>query len=817
MSVTAAAQRRPSSLLFPSVPYVARVRPLARETTLSFVGRLAGRFGVSAADLIAEFFATGNRKPMSSLDCDGEVYFNVQARTRFAALSRVPPRHLEQALPAWTRLEPEGRYDSGPAATFYGASSIAPTTPACAGCTAVRTGRIENARRYTEAHEHVCLRHRVWLTPMSSASTAAREASGGGLLSLARLPSVVDAQRRHRALLRARSEAAQAFSVARAVITTWWNADWPQETIWPQRQRLLAHVDVALDAVRDAITYPEAVLLTSLLTSPLWQQNLLAEAGGHQPHTPADVPRFTRELAQRLERPWLSDVLAHVADGPFTAWLQACWRSRAGQREQTRTMWWIAPAYRPANPRISRRAARKAASVYHSHTAARAENEDGAQGFARGLGLARAYAAEHGHLCIPYRHEQDGFQLGLWLSNQRSTGPQLSPARSQALADLDPWWNPPWSTLWQRYYLRARQMADTGCALAPDRGFPGTSPELGSWLYRQCQQYDQLHPQQRGLLTGIGIDADSARHAQPRRRNLAKVRENALARARRYCDRHGHLCAPASDTQDGFPIGQVLANLRVRARRSLLDPDVARQLAAMDPWWAPPWPSGWQRTYYTVRDRVRAGHLLDPGSAFLSWDDELGQWLYSQCVTYAQLASAQRELLSALGLTQQTASRARPNPATDRPSLETGLHYARSYVDQHGGLDVPPGHHQEGFPLGTWVARQRSQADNHAIKFASPWPAAPLLEALDPWWNPSWPAEWQASYRGALALVTSGLQLRPQEGFPGTPEWTGQWLYQQCTGFSELHTEQQRRLARLGISPQAARNARPRRIESPRV
>lgn len=812
MSVTAAAQRRPSALLFPSMPYVARVRPLARETTLSFVGRLAGRFGVSAADLIAEFFATGNRKAMSSLDGDGEVYFNAQARAHFAGLSRVPPGCLERALPAWSRLEPEGRYDSGPAATFYSAGSIASTTLACAGCTAVRTGRVEEARRYTEAHEHVCLRHRVWLTQMSGSSAVE---SGGGL-SLAGLPSVVDAQRRHRALLRARSEAAQAFSVARAVVTTWWSAGWPQETVWLQRQELLAgahaHVGAAPDAVRDAVTYPEAVILTSLLTSPFWQQRLLTEAGGHRPHTPADVPLFTRELGRRLERPWLTEVLAHAADGPLTAWLQACWRSRAGRREQARTMWWIAPAYRPANPRVSHRAARRTASRRSAPAAVRAESTDGAQGFARGLQLAQSYAAEHGHLCIPYRHEQDGFQLGLWLSNQRSTGPALSPTRSQALADLDPWWNPPWSTLWQRYYLRARQLTATGRTLVADQGFPGTSPELGSWLYRQCQLYQELHPQQRRLLAGIGIDADSAQHAQPRRRNLAQVREHTLNQARHYYSQHGHLCALSSDTQDSFPIGQVLANLRVRARRNLLDPEVEQQLTAMDPWWAPPWPSRWQRTYYTVRGQVRAGHLLDPANAFLSWDDELGQWLYSQCAAYGQLTAAQHELLAALGLTEQIASRAQPNPSTRRPSLETGLHYARSYVDQHGNLDVPPGHRQDGFLLGAWVARQRSQADYHAAKFASPWPAGPFLEALDPWWNPPWPAEWQTSYRGALALVTDGLQIRPQDGFPGTPDWTGQWLYKQCTDFDALHPEQQRRLVRLGITAHAARCARPRRI-----
>ncbi|MEU3907168.1 helicase associated domain-containing protein [Streptomyces goshikiensis] len=173
-------------------------------------------------------------------------------------------------------------------------------------------------------------------------------------------------------------------------------------------------------------------------------------------------------------------------------------------------MWHVSPPHRPppitrlltetqtvdeapGKPEPVRSSAQKAAET--------------ANGFARGLRHARTYAAEHGHLCIPYQHEKDGFQVGLWLSNQRAAGPQLSPERSQALAALDPWWNPSWSTLWQRIYLRARRLKDSGADIRPAQGFPGASENLGTWLYRQCQTYSSLHPQQRRLLAQIGISA----------------------------------------------------------------------------------------------------------------------------------------------------------------------------------------------------------------------------------------------------------------------------------------------------------------------
>ncbi|MFE3202320.1 helicase associated domain-containing protein [Embleya sp. NPDC059237] len=125
----------------------------------------------------------------------------------------------------------------------------------------------------------------------------------------------------------------------------------------------------------------------------------------------------------------------------------------------------------------------------------------------------------------------------------------------------------------------------------------------------------------------------------------------------------------------------------------------------------------WQRACYAVRDLVHPGHPLNPEGAFAGLDDELGQWLNTQCVNYRGLAEEQRRQLAAIGLTDEAAATARPNPATRKPSLETGLHYARSHVALHGNLDVAPSARHQGFPLGAWLARQRHQAALHAAKF----------------------------------------------------------------------------------------------------
>ncbi|WP_256096166.1 helicase associated domain-containing protein [Streptomyces sp. LUP30] len=76
---------------------------------------------------------------------------------------------------------------------------------------------------------------------------------------------------------------------------------------------------------------------------------------------------------------------------------------------------------------------------------------------AEALTHARTWASEHGHLCPPIKTVHDGFPLGEWLNRQRELAKKRSSPSptQQALATIDPWWNPPWPILWQRAYHHA--------------------------------------------------------------------------------------------------------------------------------------------------------------------------------------------------------------------------------------------------------------------------------------------------------------------------------------------------------------------------
>ncbi|MEU1672329.1 helicase associated domain-containing protein [Streptomyces roseifaciens] len=70
--------------------------------------------------------------------------------------------------------------------------------------------------------------------------------------------------------------------------------------------------------------------------------------------------------------------------------------------------------------------------------------------FERSLAHARAYHQRHGHLAVPKEDALADYPLGRWLSNLRTRHTRMPTHQAAAIHALYPWWNAPWSTLWQR-------------------------------------------------------------------------------------------------------------------------------------------------------------------------------------------------------------------------------------------------------------------------------------------------------------------------------------------------------------------------------
>ncbi|MFE6625214.1 helicase associated domain-containing protein [Streptomyces sp. NPDC057740] len=247
------------------------------------------------------------------------------------------------------------------------------------------------------------------------------------------------------------------------------------------------------------------------------------------------------------------------------------------------------------------------------------------------LAHARAYAALHHTLAVAYSTVHDGFPLGRWLNDQRQQARrETTPsARHQALTAIDPWWNPPWDLAWQRACTRAR------ITQTRPHGVPA---DVRTWVRAQHATWTHLRPQQQQLLTDLDITPEAAAR---RRTSRIYPASPGLAHARAYAALHGHLACSKDTHHDGFALGDWLVQTRRRARQGGLSPTTTQALHALDPWWNPPWPSIWQRTYQQAQFNHHTGQAYSPA---------LQRWTERQRTRWNTLHPQQQHLLTTLDI-----------------------------------------------------------------------------------------------------------------------------------------------------------------------
>ena len=185
----------------------------------------------------------------------------------------------------------------------------------------------------------------------------------------------------------------------------------------------------------------------------------------------------------------------------------------------------------------------------------------------------------------------------------------------------------------------------------------------------------------------------------------------------------------------------------------------------------------WRRGLAAARRYHHTHHHLDVPQTY---EDPtgypLGRWLSWQrhLHTTGALDAARTAALERLGIIWDPRQQA----------FDRGLAHAAAYAACHGHLAVPVDYIHDGFPLGRWLATQRTRANRLAADRAA------ALTALDRWWNPPWPLPWQRAYHTAR-------QQAEKKGTAASP--VDKWLTAQRERAGDLHPQQRRLLRNLGL------------------
>ncbi|MGW7282160.1 Helicase associated domain protein [Streptomyces sp. NPDC054844] len=119
-----------------------------------------------------------------------------------------------------------------------------------------------------------------------------------------------------------------------------------------------------------------------------------------------------------------------------------------------------------------------------------------------------------------------------------------------------------------------------------------------------------------------------------------------------------------------------------------------------------------------------------------------------------------------------------------KQAFDRALAHAAAYAARYGHLAAPVDEIHDGFPLGRWLATQRTRAETLTGQRAA------ALTALDRWWNPPWPITWQRAYH-AVRQSRAAYETAPE---------AKSWLESQRARSDRLHPEQKSLLAELGLA-----------------
>ncbi|MEI5519870.1 Helicase associated domain protein [Streptomyces brasiliscabiei] len=208
------------------------------------------------------------------------------------------------------------------------------------------------------------------------------------------------------------------------------------------------------------------------------------------------------------------------------------------------------------------------------------------------LGIAQAFAREHGHLLPEPTQTYQLRPLGRWLTEQRRLADEgvLPTPYLRALKDIDRWWNPTWPEAWQRMCARTR--SHDAPLTIPAGPLLADADEITRWLDQQFDDFPRLAKGQQTQLAALPLAHDPL--ALGLRRpfgSRSTTHAHGLRAARRFYRTHQHLRVPAgyTDQHNGcrFPLGQWIADLRTLVGSGSLSREETDSVEALAMEWLP--------------------------------------------------------------------------------------------------------------------------------------------------------------------------------------------------------------------------------------
>ncbi|MDB4071343.1 Helicase associated domain protein [Amylibacter sp.] len=323
-----------------------------------------------------------------------------------------------------------------------------------------------------------------------------------------------------------------------------------------------------------------------------------------------------------------------------------------------------------------------------------------------GFSKLKQYKEREGHLKIPRQHNEGGFRLGAWDSNQRSRKDKLTPERLKRLNTLGFVWDP-LTEQWEEGFSMLQQFREREGHCKVLRKHKEVGYPLDEWVSRQRAYKDKLTPERLKRLNTLGFIWDS----------LSERWEEGFSKLKQYKEREGHCNVPKGFKEDGHTLGNWI--VVQRKRRDKLTSERLDKLNALG-FILDPFSEKWELGFSKLKQyKEREGHFSVP-KGHKEDDLNLKDWISTQRKNRDKLNPERIEKLHALGFVF--------DPLIEK--WELGFSKLKQYKEREGHCRVIRLQKEGDFNLGHWVYNQKQKKDKLTSKCIE------RLDALGFDWSP---------------------------------------------------------------------------------
>ncbi len=221
------------------------------------------------------------------------------------------------------------------------------------------------------------------------------------------------------------------------------------------------------------------------------------------------------------------------------------------------------------------------------------------------------------------RYTVDGYQLGVWVNNQRARWNRLDADRQHRLEDLPGWTWDSKASQWEEGFSHLSHYVErNGDARvrrsATDDGYP-----LGRWVQTQRSHHtegtleaDREHRLEE--LSGWTWDPHADRW------------EEGFRRLKDYVKRHRDARVPVSYTDDGYPLGKWVVKQRYFHNEGTLEADCEHRLVGLSGWTWDPHADRWEEGFRRLKDYVKRHRDARVPRSYTDDGYRLGSWVTTQ-------------------------------------------------------------------------------------------------------------------------------------------------------------------------------------------